>query len=106
MKIKTSDVKEAKCKFFAVNDRKMRNTVNSTLYTDAQKTKATAMKYALEEVYYNKQVHINYNKTYISIKVDDARVRDRLGLGRLEEQWQEQGITKLVTAQGISYKLA
>jgi hypothetical protein len=106
MRIKTSDVKEAKCKFFAVNDRKMRNAVNSTLYTDAQKTRAIAMKYALEEVYYCKEVHVNYNKTYISIKVDDGRVRDRLQLGRLEEQWQERGVTKLVTAQGISYKLA
>ena len=105
MKIRTAEVKEANYKFFAINDRRQRNAVNASLHSQKEKTRAEAMKYALELVYSNKGVHVNYNKKSISVKVDGARVRNNLDLAYLEEQWQGQGVTKLVTEQGVTYTL-
>lgn len=105
MKVRTTEVKEARSKFFAVRDRAMRNAINATLHTTAAKNRAERMKLALELVYYNKGVYVNYNKKSISVKVDAAIVRNNKDLAYLEEEWQDLGVQKLVTEQGISYTL-
>jgi hypothetical protein len=104
MQVRVQEQQEARTKWWAVNDRRLRNYVNRTLWTDAEQARAEGMRYALELAYSNKGVHVNYNKTCISVKVDGARVRDNKALGYLEQQWQERGVTKVVTAQGITYK--
>jgi uncharacterized protein YbaA (DUF1428 family) len=106
MHIRVSDVTEAKNAWWAVRDRRMRNAINKTLFSDAERTRALGMAGVLDSVYMNKGVHVNYNKNSISIKVDGARVRDNKMLAQAEAVWQNTGVTKLVTQQGISYTLA
>jgi len=64
------------------------------------------MKLALEMVYAAKGVHIAYGKTGISVKVDGALIADRANLKLLEAEWAAQGVTKKVTAQGITYRVS
>jgi hypothetical protein len=43
----------------------------------------------------------------VTIKLDQARVRDRKTLALLEQDYTAQGdITKVVTDQGITYRIA
>ena len=105
MQVTINDTKEATCKFFAIQDRQFRNAVNASLYTDKEKTRALGMKHALELVYTSKGVHVNYNKTGITIKVDGAIVVDKKGLKMLEQDWAGRGITKKLTAQGVIYAM-
>jgi hypothetical protein len=88
----------------AARDARMRNYANSTLYTDAQKHKAERIKLILEMVYSAKQVHINYRKTFVAIKVDNGRIRDAKLLKIAENDWANEGITKRVSDQGIVYR--
>jgi allophanate hydrolase subunit 1 len=90
--------------WFAARDARMRNYANSTLYTEAQKLKAERMKLVLEMVYSAKKVHINYRKTFVAIKVDSARIRDAKTLKMAEQDWSNDGITKVVSDQGVVYR--
>lgn len=84
----------------------MRSLVNASLFTDAQKIKAERMKYALELVYSCKEVSITNCKKWIRVKVHNAVVRDRKQLQQLEQDWANQGITKINTGQGVIYHVA
>ena len=101
VKLKTE---EAPNKWWAFKDASMRNAVNATLYTQAQRTVAERMKLALELVYTGR-VYIAYGKTGVSIKLDHPRVRDRKELKLLEQIWEKNGVFKKVSAQGITYRL-
>lgn len=90
--------------WFAARDARMRNYANSTLYTEAQKLKAERMKLVLEMVYSAKKVHINYRKTFVAIKVDSARICDAKTLKMAEQDWTNDGITKVVSDQGVVYR--
>lgn len=100
----TLDTQEAPNKFWAAKDASMRNAVNSSLYADKTKVRAERMKLALELVYAAKAVYIAFGRRGISIKVDGARVRQRRELALLEADWDKQGVTKKVSAQGVLYR--
>ena len=91
--------------WFAERDARMRSAVNSSLFSDIQKLKAERAKLALELCYYAKQVHIEYRKKFISVKVDGAQVRDRKGLALLEMCYKNEGYEKCVTKQGVTYRI-
>lgn len=96
---------EAPNKWWAWQDANMRNAVNSSLYTQTQRTAAERMKLALELVYSAKNVYIAYGKKGISIKVDRPVVRDKKELRLLEQGWASAGMIKRVTPQGITYRM-
>ena len=106
MRVRTSNVTKAKTAWWAIADRNMRNTINKLRFTDAEQARAWGMVGVLDYVYASKGVYINYNKNSISIKIDSARVRDNKALAEAEVAWQDRGVTKLVTNQGISYTIA
>jgi hypothetical protein len=106
MKTQVLETREAPVKWWAAQDARMRSLVNSSLYTQKQKTQVERMKLALEMVYAAKGVHIAYGKTGISVKVDGALIADRANLKLLEAEWAAQGVTKKVTAQGITYRVS
>ena len=89
----------------AARDARMRSVVNSSLFSDKEKLKAERAKLALEMCYYAKEVHIEYRKKFISVKVDGAQVRDRKGLALLEMCYQNEGYEKCITKQGITYRI-
>ena len=101
------DTKAAPFAWIAARDAAMKSYAASTLYTDAQKVRAERMKLGLEMVYSARSAFITYRKKFVTIKLDQARVRDRKTLALLEQDYTTQGdITKVVTDQGITYRIA
>lgn len=91
--------------WFAARDAKMRSAVNATTFTDSQKIRAERVKLALELVYSYKAITIDYTKKHIRVKVHNAVVKDRKNLRELETNWEQQGIVKVLTGQGIIYRV-
>ena len=101
------DSKAAPFAWVAARDAAMKSYAASTLYTDIQKVRAERMKLGLEMVYSARSAFITYRKKFVTIKLDQARVRDRKTLALLEKDYTAQGdITKVVTDQGITYRIA
>ena len=101
------DTKAAPFAWIAARDAAMKSYAASTLYTEAQKVRAERMKLGLEMVYAARSAYITYRKKFVTIKLDQARVRDRKTLALLEQDYTAQGdITKVVTDQGITYRIA
>lgn len=106
MKTLTLDTKEAPNKFFALQDRRMRNYANATLYTDAQKIRLERIKLALELCIRGTVYAVSFGKKSASVKVQDgAFIADRKALAQLEADWSKEGIYKKVSAQGFQYHL-
>jgi hypothetical protein len=91
--------------WFAERDARMRSAVNSTTFSDAQKLKAERVKLALEMVYSAEKVYIEFRKKFISVKVHKAQVFDRKGLALLDMCYQNEGLEKVKTAQGVTYRI-
>ena len=101
------DTKAAPFAWVAARDAAMKSYAASTLYSEAQKVRAERMKLGLEMVYSARSAFITYRKKFVTIKLDQARVRDRKTLALLEQDYTAQGdITKVVTDQGITYRIA
>ena len=101
------DSKAAPFAWVAARDAAMKSYAASTLYTDIQKVRAERMKLGLEMVYSARSAFITYRKKFVTIKLDQARVRDRKTLAQFEKDYTAQGdITKVVTTQGITYRIA
>lgn len=106
MRTETLDTKEASNKFWALQDRRMRNYANATLYTDAQKIRMERIKLALELCVRGTVYEVSFGKRSASVKVQDgAWVSDRKSLALLEEDWAVEGIYKKVTPQGFQYHM-
>ena len=91
--------------YAAARDARMRATAMWSHYTEAERVRAERMKLALELCYSAKNFYINPRSKFITIKIDNPRVKDRSNLALLEQDYVEQGITKIVTAQGITYRI-
>ena len=101
------DTKAAPFAWVAARDAAMKSYAASTLYTEAQKVRAERMKLGLEMVYSARSAFITYRKKFVTIKLDQARVRDRKTLALLEQDYTAQGdVTKVITDQGITYRIA
>ena len=101
------DTKESSFKWVAARDAAMKSYAASTLYTEAQKIRAERTKLGLEMVYSAKNIFITYRKKFITIKLDQARVKDSKTLKLLEQDYEKfGGITKVSTDQGITYRIA
>jgi hypothetical protein len=101
------DTKSAPFAWIAARDAAIKSYAASTLYTDAQKVRAERMKLGLEMVYSARSAFITYRKKFVTIKLDQARVRDRKTLALLEQDYTAQGdVTKVITDQGITYRIA
>lgn len=101
------DTKAAPFAWIAARDAAIKSYAASTLYTEAQRLRAERMKLGLEMVYAARNIYITYRKKFIAIKLDQAQVRDRRTLAVLEKDYTEcQDVTKIQTAQGITYRIA
>lgn len=90
----------------AARDASMKSAVNASHFTSKQKIKAERVKLALELVYSCEQVSITYCKKWVRVKVHDGVVSDRKNLNELESQWAKEGINKVLTNQGIIYRVS
>jgi len=89
----------------AIANARMRNITMASKYSDAQKVQAERMKLGLEMVYAHKGIYINYRMNFIAVKISNPTVRDRKNLRLLEEEYNERGVTKNVTEQGVIYRI-
>jgi len=106
MKEKELETKSAGYYAYAASrDASMKSYAASTSYTEAEKVTAERVKLGLEIVYSAKGVYLTYRKKFISIKLDGARVRDRINLKFLEAEYETKGYVKAVTDQGITYRI-
>lgn len=106
MRTVTLETKEANNKFFALQDRRMRNYANKTLYTEAQQIRLERIKLALELVVKGTVYEVSFGKRSASVKVQDgAFIADPKTLALLEQDWAVEGIYKKVSAQGFQYHL-
>ena len=104
MKTLELDTPAASNKWWAAQDRRMRNVANASLYTLKQRTRAIRMQDALAEVYNGRFFdEPNYGKRGISVKIENPQIRDRKTLRSLEASYAAEGIIKKRTAQGICY---
>jgi len=99
------DTKSAPNAFYAARDARMRNFANSTLYSESAKIRAERMKLGLELVYRSNGFYLNFRLKFITIKIENPSVRDRVTLDLLESDYEKEGITKVVTAQAVIYRI-
>jgi hypothetical protein len=91
--------------YAAARDARMRAVAMWSTYTSAEQVRAERIKLGLELVYSAKGIYINPRGKFIAIKVDQPQVRDRKNLALLEKDYTLLGITKVVTEQGITYRI-
>ena len=60
---------------------------------------------ALQCVYSYENITIDYCKKHVRVKVHNPSVKNKKMLRELEEQWNIEGIVKVVTPQGIIYRV-
>lgn len=104
MKITESHYTPASTKWAASVDAVKRSSTEKLAYSDLQRLQAERMKIGLEMVYAN-DVYINYRKKFISVKIDQPAVKDLKNLRALEKQYEEAGIEKLISPQGVIYRI-
>jgi hypothetical protein len=103
MKTTFINTEEAPNKWWAAQDARMRSIANASHYADSAKIRAERMRYALELAYAGRFFNPKYGKRGITIKIENARVRDRKILQQLEADYALQGVLKRVSPQGINY---
>jgi hypothetical protein len=92
-------------KVAAYLDARMKSLAASSHYSDVEKIRAERMRLALNEVYSAKCVYVTFRKKFIVVKLDSPTIRDRKNLRLLEQDYESEGITKVSTAQGITYRI-
>ena len=91
--------------WFAAKDARQRSLNNASFFTDAQKAKADKIRFALDLVYFNSDITVDYCKKWIRVKVHNPSVKDKKNLALLETDWDSQGVVKVATNQGIIYRI-
>ncbi len=104
MKAQNLNTEEAPVKWWAAQDAHMRSLANATHYSAEDKLRAERMKYVLEVAYNADDIYIAYGKKGISIKVNKAQVKNVEVLSEMEKFWEEEGVTKKVSPQGVIYR--
>lgn len=92
-------------KFYASRDAEIKNYANSTHYSDAEKLAIDRIKSGLELCYYGTKMYTSFRKKFATIKIEGADVKNQRNLKILEEDYAERGITKVVSAQGVIYRI-
>ena len=105
MNTQTVDNKESSIKWIAHQDAKMRSYAASSHYLTAEKLIAERIRYCLESCYYTSGIYLIFRKKFITIKIDKARIRNAKDLANLEQDYKSRGITKVISAQGVIYRI-
>jgi hypothetical protein len=92
--------------FAASRDARMKATAMWSHYSETQKVQAERMKLGLELCYSAKGIYVNPRKKFIAIKIDNPTIKDRKNLALLEQDYEKAGITKVVSNQGVTYRIA
>ena len=91
--------------YAAARDARMRAAAMWSHYTEAERVRAERMKLALELCYSARAFYINPRGKFITIKIENPRVKDRANLALLESDYEREGVAKVVTAQAVIYRI-
>jgi len=91
--------------YAAARDASIRNCINRSLYTELELRKTQTAVDLLDMVYKYSKLYVNYRKKFIAIKITDAQARSRRQKQELEQLFADAGYSKVVTAQGTTYRL-
>ena len=105
MQAHTIETKEATNRAWAARDARMRTAAGWSHYTAQQRLRAERMVLGLEMVYSAKGIYVNPRQRYITVKVDSAQVKNAKLLALLEQDYTAEGIVKIVSAQGVLYRI-
>ena len=92
--------------YAAARDARMKATAMWSHYTQAERVRAERMKLGLELCYSARAFYINPREKFITIKIENPTVRDRRGLAMLEKQYEQEGIQKVKSDQGVMYRIS
>ena len=98
------DTQESPVKWWAAMDARMRNTTNKNKWDAKTHIKVESMKAILDYIYQG-TIYESYNVKSVSIKIDQAIVKDHCLLKQAEDSWATEGILKTVTPQGVLYRI-
>jgi hypothetical protein len=90
----------------AAKDAQRINSNYKSTYSDSAIKTVVGAEALLTLAYKFKDSYINYRKNGISIKLNNALVRERKALREVESILEEKGFSKRTSAQGIIYSLA
>ena len=100
------DTKKAgKFAFAAAMDAQRRNTNNKSLYSAAEIKRAITVMDLIDTAFRSTRLYINYRKTFIAVKAENARARDGMAK-EVVALFKEQGYTLKQSAQGLIVELA
>lgn len=91
--------------WYAAKDARQKSLANKSKFSNQQLAKADRVSLALELVYYCEKVTIDYCNKWVRVKVHKAQIKDKKSLALLETDWEAQGIVKVLTDQGIIYRV-
>lgn len=101
----TSQVRGSCNPFAAVLDARRRNIIMADGYSLMERNRADRIHMVLDAVYAHEGIYVNYRQKFIAIKLSNPQVVDEINLTRFEQDWQDQGIIRKITAQGIIYTI-
>lgn len=100
------DTQEAPNKWWALQDRRMRNYANRSLYSEQQQVRMERIRMALDSIVRGLVYEVSYGRRSASVKVQaGSLVADRKMLMLLESDWAKEGIFKKETPQGFQYHM-
>jgi len=106
MKTVILDTQESPNKWWALQDRRMRNYANKSLYTDKQQVRLERIRMALTNIVRGTVYEVSYGRRSAAVKVQNgALIADHKMLALLEQDWAAEGIYKKVSSQGFQYHM-
>ena len=90
--------------FAAARDAQRRNTNNKSLYTQDQIRKALTVRDLLDSAVSYSNLYINYRKTFISVKAEGARARDRMAR-EVVKLFESNGYDVAQSPQGVIVRI-
>lgn len=101
---KESNVRSAPIPWAAAKDAQRRNDENRSTYSAKQRAKAQSIYDILHSTYDFKRMYMNYRKTMITIKIEEAHVKDSEARD-LDLYLASEGIQKVRTDQGVVFRI-
>ena len=91
--------------WFARRDADRTNQERAATYNWVQRSDAQRAVDLLDLAYAYSEIFINYRQKFISIKIEQPRVRNGVTRAEVESILAEKGVSKIKTAQGITYRI-
>ena len=91
--------------YAAARDAQRRNTNNKSSYTQEQIRRALTVRDLLDSAFSYSNLYINYRKTFISVKAEGARARDRMAR-EVVTLFESNGYAVAQSPQGLIVRIA